>query len=749
MDPKASTPAPVAPDATATPKRTNIRAIVIVVLAIVILISAVIYAINRGQNEADQAQNGDQISSEEESQFGDGDNGVAPQTFVYGTWAGENAIVRAFDLRSGELTTLATLTNRIKKVTVIDSDHLLYIYNTNSQDHGTALALYSITDGVSGMVYSASQGFGIDDYVISPDRKRVAVWEVKFAPGSTRLSGGASRVYTASLDNPKEKNLIYDEVQSGTTPVHYPRAITNTGEVYMDQFLPNTVFGWAYGMSKSNFEGTEKEDIDDMQNGSYASQPAFSPDGRYLLFTAYTTPRTGMTVENRPTVLAGANTLTLYDLQSGEISNLENIPTNNSYLDASWDNGSGEIIYWALGGPDSNSTGMYKYSRSSKKASKLPLNDIDTEYAVTTLQNGKVLIGVNDADLSAVGNLGNVYSPPFNSLYVVDPNGSDTTNLPLQDNLIQYINIFPAAYFSGEGEFSVQAKNNKNRNNRNNNKNNKNETNSGGDANTGSGGDFASECEGFDNLQLCPFYFKAQLEQKREEQQTLPACYDGLIGPECERRGFKKTGEKNDLIAYRACIRTLVRPYRQAGLCGGSPLYLYGTAGQHVNVKVGTGVHAATPSYNDKTGYSITLQPEGKMEVNGGVFERISYDYDTGIKRIVPPAKGVVVAKSQVAKALESYAEQLGLNKKETADLVAYGQEKVVSPYVFISYFDQKKSEKILPLSFSPAPDNYLNVVFYFRLLSGKPPFSVEPLPIPTPVSRDGFTAVEVSAIVE
>jgi hypothetical protein len=744
MDSNTPQPAPVAPNLVSSPRRTNIRAIVIVVLAIVILIAAVIYAINRGQNEAEQAQNGEQVTSEEQSQFGASENGVAPQTFVYGTWAGENAIIKAFDMKTGGLTTLATLTNRIKKVTVIDSDHLLYIYNTNSQDHGTALALYSIKDGVSAMVYSASQGFGIDDYVISPDKKRVAVWEVKFAPGSTRLSGGASRVYAASLASPNQKNLIYDEVQSGTNPVHYPRAITNAGEVYTDQFLPNTVFGWAYGMSKSNFEGTEKEDIADMQNGSYASQPALSPDGRYLLFTAFTSPRTGITVGNRPTILAGANTLSLYDLQSGEVDNLPNISTSNSYLDARWDNGSGEIIYWALGGPGSNVTGMYKYSRSSEKSSKLPLNDIDTEYAVTTLQNGKILVGVDNADLATVGNLGNAYSPPFNSMYVVNASGTETTDLPLQDNLIQYINIFPASYFSDEGDTAVQAKD-KGKKDKGKNKSAKGTTPS---ANSGSG-DFSSECTGFDNLQLCPFYFKAQLEQEREKQQTIPACYDGLIGPECESRGFKKSGEQNDLIAYRACIRTLVRPYRQAGLCGGSPLYLYGRDGQDVMVKVGTGVHGAVPSYNDKNGYAITLRKGGMMEVNGGVFERISYDYDPGIKRIVPPAKGVVVSKKDVAKALEAYAKQLGLNEKETADIVAYGMEKVVSPYVFISYFDQKTSARILPLAISPTPDNYLNVVFYFRLLSQKPPFEVEPLLTPEPVGREGFTAVEVSAIVE
>jgi hypothetical protein len=748
MDPKKTADVPAAGPEPSTPKRTNLRAIIIVVIAIIILIAAVVYAVNRGRNEAELGQNGDE-SSQEGGSSGQNSTAIAPQTFVYGTWSGDNAIIKAFDMESGELSVLASLPDKIKKVTVLDKDHLLYIYNTNVQDHGSALAVYSLPDGVPSLAYSAAEGFGIDDYVVSPDKRYVAVWEVKFSPGSGRLSGGTSRVYTAAINEPGKKNLIYDEVQQGSTPVHYPRAITNSGQVYTDQFLPNILHGWGYGMSVSDFTGTTKENIADMQDGSYGTQPTISPDGRYLLFTAFTTPKTGLTPQNRAVDLTGANTIALYDLQTGSRRNLANLQATQSFIDAQWDS-SGDIIYWALGPATANTNGMYKYDLSAQKSAKLPLADLDTEFAIATLQNGKVLVGVNDADLATVGNLGNAYSPPFNSMYVVDMNGGDTTDLGLQDNLIQYISLFPASYFSDNGQTSVQAKG---KNGKDGKKNGKEGKNGSGDqaapGDTG-GGDFGSECTGYDNLQLCPFYFKAQLETKRETQQTIPACYEGLIGPECERRGYNKnSNDKAEVEKFRACLRELVRPYRQLGFCGGSPLYLYGNTGQHVNVKIGTGVHGAVPSYNDQAGYDIVLRQGGVMEVNGGTFERISYDYDAGIKRIVAPARGVVVAKADVEKQLRVYAGKLGLNEKETSDLLAYGREKVISPYVYISYFDQAASEKILPISFSPEPDNYLNVVFYFRLLSSKPSFNVSPLEDPEPVKRNGFTAVEVSAIVE
>ncbi len=145
----------------------------------------------------------------------------------------------------------------------------------------------------------------------------------------------------------------------------------------------------------------------------------------------------------------------------------------------------------------------------------------------------------------------------------------------------------------------------------------------------------------------------------------------------------------------------------------------------------------------------MTLSENGGMLVNGKLYGSIEYDYNPGVMKISPPTRGALVTRNGVAKTLTDYANRLGLNEKETSDLVVFGQERVTSPYAYISFFDQKASEQILPLSFSTKPDNYLNVVFYFKLLRNQPNFTVLPPVFGAPLKRTGLTAVEVSELVE
>lgn len=181
--------------------------------------------------------------------------------------------------------------------------------------------------------------------------------------------------------------------------------------------------------------------------------------------------------------------------------------------------------------------------------------------------------------------------------------------------------------------------------------------------------------------------------------------------------------------------------------CYDSPLYLYGEEGQNVKVNVNTYVYNSQPEYDN--GYEVTLQNDGKMLINGIVTDSIKYNYIPGIKKIKPPSYGTVAPRYQVAGVLNKYAQKLGLNQKETEDLTSFSEGKLTKPYVFVSFFDRKKSEEILPLSFNPKPDNYLNIVFYFREYDTNPVYAPIPPVFSTPLKRSGFTAVEISGIVE
>ena len=182
-------------------------------------------------------------------------------------------------------------------------------------------------------------------------------------------------------------------------------------------------------------------------------------------------------------------------------------------------------------------------------------------------------------------------------------------------------------------------------------------------------------------------------------------------------------------------------------MCYDSPLYLYGKSGTKINVKVKTYIYNSNPSYNPEKGFDVLLKNNGKMEVNGKTYERINYDYLSD--KVAPPLNGIVTTKEELKETLEYLALNLGLNTKETTDLVNYGINNINSPFVFVSFYDQETSEEILPLEFIPKPDTYINVVFYFKEYQQKPSITSKPLQFKTPPLRNGLTAVEVSEIVE
>ncbi|HXC03833.1 MAG TPA: hypothetical protein VNZ86_03725, partial [Bacteroidia bacterium] len=271
------------------------------------------------------------------------------QQLVYGTWTSQSSVVRAVDIKTDDSKTVATLPLTIKKITVLSPDTLLYIDQTDSNDHGARISVYNIKEQQITINIPASDGYGIDDYVLSPDKRYLAIWEVQFSSDTQTLQGGNSRVYAVDLTQPTITNLLYDESVTTTIPIHYPRGILNDGTVLTDQFIPDDPkggTGWAYGMSKVDFDGTNKQDIQSMTNGTYGSQPVLSPDGKFMLFAGYDGSNgDGTAVKNgyRQALLT-PNTVELLDTNTFTRYKLPNLPKSNIYSDVQWDNESGNVI---------------------------------------------------------------------------------------------------------------------------------------------------------------------------------------------------------------------------------------------------------------------------------------------------------------------------------------------------------------------------------------------------------------------
>jgi hypothetical protein len=646
------------------------------------------------------------------------------EKIVYGMWSQKESIIKEFDLETGQESIVATLPLNIKKVKFISPSELIFINNTDDKDHGENISVYNISTKQLKTLVSSSGDTAIDDYVISPSKRYLATWEVAFDNNSSGLANGVSRVYSVDLQTPQIKNLIYNEIANN--PVHYPRGINDNGEIFLDTFLPNTETGWANGMSMSDFRGLRKEDITAMANGTYGTQPVLSPDGTQLAFAGYN-GAWGNGVEGKDGFKKATltpNTLETYDIIRKQRIKLLDLRKSGIYTGVGWDEGSGKIVFSAISN-DSNNDGLFLYNQNEKRAERINLGEKkDGGIFVTSLSSGNILISEKSNSESSVGNLGDTYSSLDTRYSVIDSTGSYYL-VNTSDIFMQYIDVAPTSE-----SLSLLA------------------------ANSGKIGNSTNSATKKDvkkTLQLQTFFFKAELPKKRIDQQTKPRCVD-LAKEQCKAMGFTSNlttdpNNMNQCITKQRQANYSAKGEDGRNICMDSPLYLYAEKGKEIQVKINTKIYSSNPIYPEN-GFNIVMDDNNKMLIGGNSYDKLDYDYTSSLKTLMPPNTGTVVKREELNKTLERYGNMLGFNSQEIEDLVSYGKEKISSPYVFVSFFNQEKSKQILPITFNPKPDTYINYVFYFKQLKNAPKFKIDE-PSFSKTERKGFTAVEISGIVE
>lgn len=676
---------------------------------------------------------------------------IANNTFVYGYWAQNASNIHAFDLSTGKNIAIAKLPSNVKHVKILSPSKIIYINNTDDRDYGTEITEMNALDGSKKTILKATPGFGIDDFVISENGMYLAAWEVSPPnPEAIELTGGKSRVTAVSLINPSDRRFLYDEVSGVKQPVRYPVAVTNTGGVFTDRFLPNTGSGWGYGISYSTFDGATQEDISSMANGTYSSQPVMSPDGTKLAFAGYDgNSGPGPEIQNGFRVaVVNPNTIEVLDLATRQRELLVPAKSGDIYPLVYWDLSSNDLIFNKISKQKQDS-GAYIYNFAGKTTSKLMYNDTsqNTSLAVssviTSISDNQILTGDETISDTAQGNLGNKYAPSLSAVYVQKPNSTERIMLDLDAEYSQVIGLFQGKYFS-ENNFQSPA-------------------------------DVSETTR--DQLQLLSFELKPSLAPKRIKQQSQPkqptqpkpdspqqeppaACKDVAV-EQCNqllntnysaRTSYIECGgieyEKNVRLTSKEFADCLLNqcPLRSSGICSDSPLYIYGEADLQTNIFIGTPIFSPSVVYNPETGFDVTLLGNGEFLANGKKVSNIDYDYNPVIK-IVRPKNGVIVPLYLVTQTLTDFGEKLGLTNNETSGVVQYALENIKSPFVFVSFFDHKTSHKILPLYFDPVPETYRNIVFYFEKLESAPQASFNP-PEFDPITRHGFTAIEISFFV-
>ncbi len=642
---------------------------------------------------------------------------LTKSTIVYGYWTNKSSVIRAFDLSSGSEATIADLGKNIKHVRVINNHTISYIKDTDAHDYGKELVIRDIEQNIDKKVIAADSNFGIDDYTVSPNGDFFAVWMVGDGSGN-QFFGSPSRVYTINISN-NEHHLIYDETSAKSYPVHYPIAILDNGKLLTDQFVPNSGAGWGYGMSVSDFDGVVRSDITTMKNGTYSTQPAESPDGKYLGFAGYSGTDGTILVDGFRKALTVPDTVEIIDTQTLLRKKIATGLSGALYSSVAWDHLTGNLLFHSIQRKtDSIISATFSYSPSLALVTKLTENPALDFFA--DLDDGKMLMGQKFQDTSGVGNLGSSYNQSVNKFYVVDKSTFEQSAIPIGIAPIQFIALKPAGYFPIVEKNGKDSKNDSQR------------------------------------LSLQTFEIKPSLAPQRTNQQSdppplrpespttpvdLPLCRT-ITYPQCNQLlgtnypTDKDIGDLNDK-AFSDCVWKFQQAGEASSTCLDSPLYLYGNPGTRINIKVDTSISNANTKVVNNI-ISQTLEKDGNT---------LTFDYISRIKNISRPVGGWIITNKEKESSVEKIAKKFGFNQKETEDVVKFIRS-INSPNILLSYFDHETSQNILPLYFDPTPDTYRNIVFYVKKLVVLPEQTPKE-PTVIPIRRVGLTAIEISYFVE
>ncbi len=212
-----------------------------------------------------------------------------------------------------------------------------------------------------------------------------------------------------------------------------------------------------------------------------------------------------------------------------------------------------------------------------------------------------------------------------------------------------------------------------------------------------------------------------------------------------ELRTYEQFVTSNPIVFWRDPFGRLIRfnktYYIPVSMC--EPIiYLYPETEQNIDIKLNSlvNVFASTPVYDG--GWNVTAKPSGEI-TDVKTNKKYPYLFWEGSSYIFEmPKAGFVVEKSNVTNFLEDTVLKLGLNEKEKNDFIkSWAPELSHAPYYFITFLDQNFIDKIAPLEISPNPKTIIRILMDYKPLTGD--IEVEPLILPTPPKREGFTVVE------
>lgn len=632
------------------------------------------------------------------------------EMILYGYLRGNETIIEGFNLLNASTYEVATIPNGVKNISSISESELLFISNVDEGDLGDSLSTYSLSSKNLSSIYTPPDDFRIDLYTISPSKNLVAVWQVALDQQSGTLDGGKSQVVVIELLNGQSTSppvILLDE-KPNSSPISFPVAITDDGNVFVDKFLPNSgISGWQKGLSAINYKTLQSRDIPSAIDGSYSSQPILSPDQKTIAFVGYDGSKGDGKKVSSGVKLAQATSNTINLVNTQTLENTVAVISENLFFDnLNYSQDGNKLFYtsYEKGGKKLNNYSLLTQAVESSEYLK------DPSMGILGATNESAIIGLPIKDAISIGSLGKIYAPSIQEFTNYKISGNISTILPVLQQRVQFIELLPSRYLKNLATIDD--------NNR-------------------------------LNLQLDTFTIRPQLVEKRTSQivknpaTTPPDKFSGT--PDCDDPKWYYTDEqiaKNDL--------TMVGDYnaytRWHNSCLGSPLYVYGQKGQTIEISINTRTYNSVPFFNSSL--KIEVGDNDTMIVEGKPYDKISYDY-IGSKPYKRPSTGRIIERERLAQNIIDIGEKLGLTKKEIDDLIDEMPQPKTDK-IFVSFLSQHESKQILPLIFNIKPDTYINYIFYIEELnSNSMKIATNDLNFPKIPERKGLTVVETSFIAE
>jgi hypothetical protein len=180
--------------------------------------------------------------------------------------------------------------------------------------------------------------------------------------------------------------------------------------------------------------------------------------------------------------------------------------------------------------------------------------------------------------------------------------------------------------------------------------------------------------------------------------------------------------------------------YGMVGGCAKPVVYLYPTIVTSVNVRVGAHVTVSDPQYPANGWSNVIASPSGQLTYEGKAYSSLFWE-GTGYGEYPGINSGTVVKKADVVATMKRQLAEQGLNAKESADFVAFWQDKIPnSPYVRLTWLNTTQMNALAPLYISPKPDTVLRVFLDMEGFDTNIELPAQKL---TSTFRHGFTVVE------